>query len=182
MPCSSNMPDEPKNNLAEDKDKALTPEGQREIRERVTRLVFDGDGALYKEFVDALGNATPDGAWVILRGSAITGHKWMSDQPFDGDGPGTSDMDVTFVGGDMVMLFNEFHIPGIHSVPFGEDHPFAAPALGDLRERLCRMARRQVNIQATTSLVQSVRDATMDQPYLVMVDKRDVKNAEAPHK
>ena len=73
----------------------------------------------------------------------------------------------------MVMLFNEFHIPGVHSVPFGEDHPFAAPALGDLRERLCTMAGRQVNIQATTSLVQTVRDATMDQPYLVLVDKRD---------
>jgi hypothetical protein len=164
-------PQDPADN-AED---ALTPEGQREIRERVTRLVFDGDDSRYNEFVEALANATPDGVWVILRGSAITGHKWKSDEPFDADGPGTSDMDVTFVGGDMVMLFNEFHIPGIHSVPFGEDHPFAAPALGDLRERLCRMAKRQVNIQATTSIVQSVRDATMDQPYLVMVDKRETE-------
>ena len=176
------MPDEAKQNLSEDKDQALTAEGQREIRERVTKLVFNGDDTSYKEFVDALANATPDGAWVILRGSAITGHKWHSDEPFDGDGPGTSDMDVTFVGGDMVMLFNEFHIPAVHSVPFGEDHPFAAPALGELRERLCRMAKRQVNIQATTSLVQSVRDATMDQPYLVMVDKRDAKEPEASNK
>jgi len=164
--------------LSEDQETALTPEGQREIRERVSQLVFAGDDSLYNEFVEALANATPDGACVILRGSAITGHKWHSDEPFDGDGPGTSDMDVTFVGGDMVMLFNEFHIPGIHSVPFGEDHPFAAPALGDLRERLCRMAKRQVNIQATTSLVQSVRDVTMDQPYLVMVDKRDADKQE----
>ena len=176
------MSDESKKSLSEDQDKALTPEGQREIRERVTRLVFGGDDTCYKEFVDALANATPDGAWVILRGSAITGHKWHSDEPFDGDGPGTSDMDVTFVGGDMVMLFNEFHIPGIHSVPFGEDHPFAAPALGELRERLCRMAKRQVNIQATTSLVQSVRDVTMDQPYLILVDKRDADKTEAPAK
>ena len=174
------MSDESKpKSLSEDQDTALTPEGQREIRERVTRLVFGGDENLYKEFIDNLANATPDGAWVILRGSAITGHKWHSDEPFDGDGPGTSDMDVTFVGGDMVMLFNEFHIPAIHSVPFGEDHPFAAPALGDLRERLCRMAKRQVNIQATTSLVQSVRDVTMDQPYLVLVDKRDSGKPEA---
>ena len=174
------MSDESKTkSLSEDQDTALTPEGQREIRERVTKLVFAGDENLYKEFIDALANATPDGAWVILRGSAITGHKWHSDEPFDGDGPGTSDMDVTFVGGDMVMLFNEFHIPAIHSGPFGEDHPFAAPALGDLRERLCRMAKRQVNIQATTSLVQSVRDVTMDQPYLVLVDKRDSGKPEA---
>ena len=176
------MTDESKNpesrSLSEDQETALTPEGQREIRERVSHLVFGGDDNLYNEFIEALTNATPDGAWVILRGSAITGHKWHSDEPFDGDGPGTSDMDVTFVGGDMVMLFNEFHIPGIHSVPFGEDNPFAAPALGDLRERLCRMAKRQVNIQATTSLVQSVRDVTMDQPYLVMVDKRGADKQE----
>jgi hypothetical protein len=33
------------------------------------------------------------------------------------------------------------------------------------------MTGRPVNLQATTSLVQSVRDATMDQPYLVLLRK-----------
>ena len=71
----------------------------------------------------------------------------------------------------MVMLFREFHIPGIHSVPLSEEHPFASPQLAPLRDRLCAMAKRAVNLQATTSLVQLVRDATMDQPYLVLISK-----------
>lgn len=148
-----------------------TEEDQNTIRERVTRLAFGADPRRYEEFVRVLDEATPAGVDVILRGSAVTGHKWMSDEPFDADGPGTSDLDVTFVGGGMVALFNEFHIPEIHSVPFGEAHPFAAPALGNLRKRLCAMAGRPVNIQATTSFVQYVRDVVMDQPYLVLLKK-----------
>jgi hypothetical protein len=93
-------------------------------------------------------------------------------------------MDVTFVGGDMVMLFRDFHIPGIHSAPLSEAHPFASPALGPLRERLCKMTGRPVNLQATTSLVQFVRDVVMDQPYLVLLDKRDAadKKKDQEHK
>jgi hypothetical protein len=150
---------------------ALDPESQREIRERVTQLAFGGDSQQFDEFVRVLSEATPDGVEVILRGSAVTGHKWGSDEPFDADGQGTSDLDVTFVGGDMVTLFHEFHIPGIHSVPLSEEHPFASSALLPLRKRLCAMTKRPVNLQATTSLVQSVRDATMDQPYLVLLKK-----------
>ena len=146
-------------------------EGQRVIRDRVTQLAFGGDASRYDEFVRTIADATPAGVEVILRGSAVTGHKWMSSDPFDADGPGTSDLDVTFVGGGMVSLFREFHIPEIHSVPFGDAHPFAAPALASLRKKLCAMADRPVNLQATTSLVQFVRDVVMDQPYLVLLKK-----------
>jgi hypothetical protein len=144
---------------------------QDEIRERVIRLAFGGDPRRFNEFIQVLRDATPEGVDVILRGSSVTGHKWGSDEPFDADGPGTSDLDVTFVGGDMVMLFREFHIPGIHSVPLSEQHPFASPTLGPLRERLCAMTKRPVNLQATTSLVQYVRDVSMNQPYLVLFKK-----------
>jgi hypothetical protein len=144
---------------------------QDEIRDRVIRLAFGGDARRFDEFVRVLSGATPEGVDVILRGSAVTGHKWGSDEPFDAHGPGTSDLDVTFVGGDMVMLFREFHIPGIHSVPLSEAHPFASPTLGPLRERLCAMTKRPVNLQATTSLVQYVRDISMNQPYLVLLKK-----------
>src|SRR5688572_9179485 len=78
---------------------ALHAESQSKIRERVIRLAFDGDPARFGEFVGALSDATPDGVDVILRGSAITGYKWKTGEPFDHDGPGTSDLDVTFVGG-----------------------------------------------------------------------------------
>src|SRR5438045_9445037 len=151
----------------------LDSESQRTIRERVTRLVFGGDSQRYDEFVNALSEATPDGVQVILRGSAVTGHKFGSDEPFDHDGPGTSDLDVTFVGGDMVMLFSEFHIPGVHSVPLSDKHPFASSALGPLRERLCEMTGRPVNLQATTSLVQYASDVMMAQPYLVLLNRLD---------
>src|SRR5215217_5302853 len=134
-------------------DDALDPETQRVIRERVTQLAFGGDAQRFDEFVKVVSDATPDGVEVILRGSAVTGHKWGSDKPFDADGPGTSDLDVTFVGGDMITLFHEFHIPGIHSVPLSEQHPFASSALLPLRKRLCSMTHRPVNLQATTSLV-----------------------------
>jgi hypothetical protein len=150
-----------------------TEESQDVLRERVTRLAFGGDPRRFDQFVNTLADATPAGVEVILRGSAVTGHKWMSDQPFDADGPGTSDLDVTFVGGGMVSLFSEFHIAGIHSVPFGDAHPFAAPLLGALRKKLCAMAGRPVNIQATTSFVQYLRDVVMGQPYLVLLKKPD---------
>ena len=171
------MPDEhpfeaPENDLESGQD-ALDPEMQRQIRERVTQLAFAGDTKRFDEFVSVIDDATPDGVDVILRGSSVTGHKWQSDEPFDAEGPGTSDLDVTFVGGDMVMLFREFHIPGIHSVPLSEQHPFASPALAPLRQRLCEMTHRPVNLQATTSLVQYLRDVVMDQPYLVLVKKSE---------
>lgn len=158
---------------------AAAAEDQRTIRERVIRLAFGGDERRYDEFVRVLDEATPPGVEVILRGSAVTGHKWHSDEPFDADGPGTSDLDVTFVGGDMVTLFRDFHIPGVHSAPLSEAHPFASPALGPLRKRLCEMMGRPVNLQATTSLVQYLRDVVMDQPYLVLLEKPDGDDAGA---
>jgi hypothetical protein len=154
---------------------AADSDAQREIRERVKRLVFGGDQRRFDEFLRALSDATPDGVEVILRGSSVTGHKFGSDEPFDHDGPGTSDLDVTFVGGNMVSLFHEFHIPGIHSAPLSEAHPFASSALGPLRERLSAMVHRAVNLQATTSLVQYLRDVAMDQPYLVLLKKPKVE-------
>ena len=154
-------------------------EDQDTIRARVVRLAFGDDPDRYDEFVRAIADATPAGVEVILRGSAVTGHKWMSDEPFDADGPGTSDLDVTFVGGGMVSLFRDFHIPGIHSAPLSEAHPFASPALGPLRKRLCAMCGRPVNLQATTSLVQYLRDVVMDQPYLVLLKTPDDDESKA---
>lgn len=152
---------------------------QSEIRERVISLAFGSNPEGFEEFVREIEKATPDGVDVILRGSAVTGHKWGSDDPFDSDGPGSSDLDVTFVGGDMVMLFREFHIPGLHSVPLSEAHPFASPSLAALRDRLCALTKRPVNLQATTSFVQYVRDFVMDQPYLVLVRKPAVEELDS---
>lgn len=156
---------------------AVDPKSQDEIRQRVTKLAFGGDPGRFDEFIQVLSDATPDGVEVILRGSSITGHKHGSNEPFDADGPGTSDLDVTFVGGNMVMLFSSFHIAGIHSVPLSDEHPYASSALGPLRDKLCKMTGRPVNLQATTSLVQYVRDIVMDQPYLVLLKKPEADEA-----
>lgn len=160
-----------------DKSNGAATETQAQMRERVIRLAFGGEPEKFDEFLRVLGEATPDGVDVILRGSSVTGHKWGSHEPFDAEGPGTSDLDVTFVGGDMVMLFRSFHIAGIHSVPLSKEHPFASPALAPLRDRLCEMTGRPVNLQATTSLVQFVRDVVMDQPYLVLLKKPKAEDA-----
>ena len=39
------------------------------------------------------------------------------------------------------------------------------------------MVGRPVNLQATTSLVPNVRDAVMDQPYLVLLKKPESQDA-----
>ena len=43
--------------------------------------------------------ALPPDTAAVLRGSAITGQRHGDDAPFDADGPGTSDLDLTLVGG-----------------------------------------------------------------------------------
>ena len=141
-----------------------------EILDRVVRLAFGGDRARYDEFVGAVREATPPDVTVVLRGSAVTGKRWADGAPFDADGPGTSDLDLTFVGGDMLRLYEEFYIPGVHSVPLSDEHPDACPTLLPLRHALCALAGRPVNIQATSDFVQYGRDILFDQPYFTMID------------
>ena len=144
-----------------------------EIRARIIRLAFGGDEARWNEFVRAVREATPPDATIVLRGSAVTGTRWADGAPFDADGPGTSDLDLTFVGGDLLKLWEEFYVTGIHSVPLSDEHPDACPTYVPLRRALCAIAGRPVNIQATSDLVQYVRDVTMNQPYFVLSERRE---------
>jgi hypothetical protein len=142
--------------------------------DRVVRLAFAGDRARFDRFIGELRAATPRDASVILRGSAVTGARWADGQPFDDEGPGTSDLDVTFVGGGMLHHWDEFYIPGLHTVPLSDEHPDACRELADIRQSLSRLAGRPVNLQATTGLVQFVRDVVMDQPYVTLIENREV--------
>lgn len=144
-----------------------------EVRERVIRLAFDGDRERYAQFIRTLQDAIPPDVTVILRGSAVTGFRWHTDIPFDADGPGTSDLDLTLVSGDMVKLFDVHYIPGLHTAPLSDAHPDASGPLHPLRAALCEIARRPVNIQATSNLLQYVRDMVMNQPYFTMIDASD---------
>jgi hypothetical protein len=142
--------------------------------ENVIRLAFGGRREKFDEFVRTVREAIPQGTGVVLRGSAITGQRWKDGAPFDADGPGTSDMDLTLVGGDEVIgLFDVtgFWVPGLHSRPVSEKDPDIAPALVPLRERLMAMVGRPVNIQASRDVVLYLRGELMGQPYLVLIDK-----------
>jgi len=122
--------------------------------------------------VRALRDAIPPDVSVILRGSAVTGTRWEDGAPFDADGPGTSDLDLTLIGGGMVQHFDTFYIPGLHSVPLSDEHPDASMTFMPLRRALCAIARRPVTIQATADLVQYVRDIVMTQPYFTIIERQ----------
>jgi hypothetical protein len=141
------------------------------IRARIIALAFGGDAARYDRFVSALREVIPPDVMVVLRGSAVTGTRWEDGAPFDADGPGTSDLDLTFVGGDMLKLFEEFYIPGLHSVPLSDEHPDASRTFLPLRRALCAIAGRPVNIQATSDFVQYGRDIVMNQPYFTVLER-----------
>ena len=147
---------------------------QEQKRQNVLRLAFGGSEERYNEFVETVRQAVPPGTGVVLRGSAVTGVRWKDQAPFDADGPGTSDLDLTLVGGDEVIGWFKvtgFFVPGIHSRPLSDDDPEIAPDLIPLRERLMKMVGRPVNIQASRDFVMYLRGELIGQPYLVMIDK-----------
>lgn len=150
------------------------------VRERIINLAFDGDESKFDEFVKMLREVLLDDCDVILRGSAVTGERWADGQPFDADGPGTSDLDVTFISPAMLDCWELFYIPGLHSVPLSDEHPDACPYLLGLRSRLSQLAGRPVNLQASRSLVHFARDVLFEQPYHTLIEKSDEEDRETP--
>jgi hypothetical protein len=146
---------------------------ETEKREIVIRLAFGGSREKYDEFCRCIREAIPEGTGVVLRGSAVTGCRWKDGAPFDADGPGTSDLDLTLVGDDVIGLFKVtgFFVPGVHSRPLSDEDPDISPALVPLREKLTAMVGRPVNIQATRDFVMYLRGELIGQPYHTLVDK-----------
>jgi predicted nucleotidyltransferase len=146
---------------------------EAEMRERVIRLAFGGDEARFEEFCEVVRRAIPEDTAVVLRGSAVTGERWKDGTPFDGDGPGTSDLDLTLVGSEILgeYILDGFYLPGIHTKPLSDKDPDIAPNLVPLREKLVGMVKRPVNIQATRDFVMQLRGDWMGQPYLTLIGK-----------
>jgi hypothetical protein len=144
-------------------------------RENVIRLAFGGDRQRFEEFVEVLLAGIPDDTAAVLRGSVVTGERWKDGAPFDADGPGTSDLDLTLVGDAAVSLFKitGFFVPGVHSRPISDEDPEIAPGLVRLREDLMALAHRPVNIQATRDFVMWLRGEVIGQPYLTLIGKPD---------
>ena len=145
-----------------------------EKRANVVRLAFGGDRSRLDAFCEKVRQAIPDGTVAVLRGSAVTGPRWGDGAPFDADGPGTSDLDLTLVGAEVVGLFKMtgFFVPGVHSRPLSDEDPLIAPDLIPLRQQLIEMVGRPVNIQATRDFVMHFRGDLLGQPYLTLIEAR----------
>src|SRR5690349_12024925 len=87
---------------------------EQQKRDNLLRLVFNGRHDRLKEFCRAIEQVVPPGTTVVLRGSAVTGRRWKDNAPFDADGPGTSDLDLTLVGDGPLLFFKAtgFFVPG----------------------------------------------------------------------
>ena len=147
----------------------------QEKRDNVIRLAFRGRAELFDQFCRVIEEAIPPGTTVVLRGSAVTGRRWKDGAPFDSDGPGTSDLDLTLVGDRAVGLFKltGFFVPGVHSRPLSDEDPDIAPDLVPLRQQLTSMTGRPVNIQASREIVIQFRGDMLGQPYLILLEKQD---------
>jgi hypothetical protein len=156
--------------------------GQAELteaqkRENVIRLAFDNDAAKLEAFVAEIRRVIPENTGVVLRGSAVTGYRWKDGAPFDADGPGTSDLDLTLVGHRVLDFYKVtgFFVPGVHSRPLSDEDPDIAPGLVPLRDTLMSMVHRPVNIQGTRDFVMYLRGELIGQPYLTLIEKQDTE-------
>jgi len=124
-------------------------------------------------FIQLIKKYLPENTGVVLRGSAVTGFRWKDKAPFDADGPGTSDLDLTLVGHRVLEYYKitGFFVPGVHSRPLSDEDPDIAPDLVPLREQLMAMVKRPVNIQGTRDWVMYFREHVMGQPYLTLCGK-----------
>jgi hypothetical protein len=146
-----------------------------EKRANIIRLAFSGSEERLQEFIRVIRQDIPPGTGVVLRGSAVTGRRWKDGAPFDADGEGTSDLDLTLVGDQAIGLFTVtgFFIPGVHSRPLSDDDPGIAPDLVPLRETLMAMTGRPVNIQATRRVAMKFRGETLGQPYVTLIENTE---------
>jgi hypothetical protein len=143
-----------------------------QIEERIIRLAFDGDALKYREFCAKLKVGLPEGTGVALRGSVVTNKRWEDGKPFDADGRGTSDLDVTLIGDKVMEFWNDdaFYIPGLHTKPLCNDDPAVAPALNPLREEMQKIAGRPVAFQATSNFILYSRDVLFSEPYCIVIE------------
>ncbi len=145
---------------------------EQEIRARVLLLGFGGDELLFMAFRKRLQADLPEGTGVALRGSVVTNKRWQDGRPFDAEGKGTSDLDVTLVGKKVMEYWDKdaFYIPGLHTKPLCDEDPGIAIGLNNLRTDLQRLVGRAVNFQATANLVLYARDVLFDERFFTLIE------------
>jgi hypothetical protein len=137
------------------------------LRETVDRA-FGGEIAKLGRFVATLMPALPAGTKLYLRGSAVQGESYVSHQPFDAGGPGSSDLDVVVCGSEVMGMFSDdgFYVPGVNSRPLCDASRDVAPFLDEARSRAQELAGRPVSVQAMAELFLDVRSVAQGTPFL----------------
>lgn len=140
-----------------------------EMRENAIRLAFDGDGERFAEFCKELADGIPEDTGAVLGGSSIMGHSWEGD-PYDADGPRSSDLDIYIIGNAAIDYFtlSGFQIPGVHTHPVKDGDEEIAPGLKPLRHRLKKIVGREVTLQASQNFYYWFREKWLGQPYLLL--------------
>ena len=131
---------------------------------------FGGDAARLRRFVSTLRDALPEGTTIALRGSTVAGRSYKTGEPFDAEGPGTSDLDVVVVGEPVLGLWvpEAQLLGGINTLPLSDDARWVAPSLDRARRRAQTVARRPVSIQAMAGWFLDLRTLVQGQPYVVL--------------
>ncbi len=134
--------------------------------------VFAGDPGRLGSFVAALRGGLPDGTLIVIRGSAVTGESYETGQPFDADGPRTSDLDVVLIGDAAMAAWrpDAFAVPGVNTLPLYDDAPDVAPDLDAARRTAQDIADRPVSLQAMARWFLELRSAIQGTPFVVLDD------------
>jgi hypothetical protein len=131
---------------------------------------FDGDSGRFGRFVRALQRGIPRGTQIALRGSAIQGYAYKSQEPFDARGPRTSDLDLVLLGEEAMAAWHAeaFVIPGVNTLPLSDRTIWVAPTIDPARSAAQSIARRPVSIQAMARWFLDLRSGLQGQPYVVL--------------
>ena len=146
-----------------------------QIEDRITKLAFDGDALKFREFCARLKSGLPEGTGIAFRGSVVTNQRYEDGTPFDSNGRGTSDLDVTLIGNKVMEFWNEdaYYIPALHTKPLNDEDKDAAPALNPLREELQKLAGRPVAFQATANFILYTRDVLFNEAYYTLLEPQE---------
>jgi hypothetical protein len=155
--------------------KSVNDMTDEQIEERITKLAFDGDALRFREFCARLKAGLPEGTGIAFRGSVVTNQRYEDGTPYDSNGRGTSDLDVTLIGKKVMEFWNDdaYYIPALHTKPLCNEDSGAAPALNPLREELQKLAGRPVAFQATANFILYTRDVLFKEAYYTLLEPQE---------
>jgi hypothetical protein len=131
---------------------------------------FDGDTDRFGRFIAALQAGLPPGTQLALRGSAVAGSSYKTDEPFDSRGPQTSDLDVVLLGEEAMAAWDgsACFLPGVNTWPLSDGSSWVAPTLEPARAAAQAIAGRPVSLQAMARWFLDLRSGLQGQPYVLI--------------